>query len=346
MKQHPKHSIPFRAGLTLFSGIFLVTALIMSCTDMQPHSIYDDEDLNLMTDLDQTGERGYHQVLIYLDEEGQIDRHSESIDQLSNLQPEHIESIEVLRGDAAVERHGPRAANGVVAIQIKRDPESTERAFNILGLEPPSPMPPPAAPEASSGDDHFVVVEQMPELIGGLQSLMELVEYPEQARRAGIEGRVYVQFVVNEQGQVENPQVIRGIGGGADEAAVEAVMQAEFRPGMQRGRPVRVQYSLPIVFRLPDAQSSVNVEAPDMSANSMRIQSVERSGSTLEGVVVDARSGEPLAGANVMIYEDGSETNRGSVTDPNGRFTISNVEAQNIRLRVSFVGYETVEQSL
>ena len=70
------------------------------------------------------------------------------------------------------------------------------------------------------------------------------------ARRAGIEGRVTVQFIVNERGQVENPRVIRGIGGGCDEVALEAVSKAKFVPGLQRGRPVRVQYSLPIVFRL------------------------------------------------------------------------------------------------
>ena len=112
-------------------------------------------------------------------------------------------------------------------------------------------MPPPPPPdEDEDEEDFFVVVEDMPELIGGLQGLQQKIRYPEMARRAGIEGRVTVQFIVNEQGQVEDPQVIRGIGGGADEEALRVVREAEFRPGMQRGRPVRVQYSLPIFFRL------------------------------------------------------------------------------------------------
>ena len=111
-------------------------------------------------------------------------------------------------------------------------------------------MPPPPQEEEEEEEDFFVVVEDMPELIGGLASIQNEIRYPEMARRAGIEGRVYVQFIVNEQGQVEDPRVIRGIGGGADEEALRAVRQAEFRPGMQRGRPVRVQYSLPVVFRL------------------------------------------------------------------------------------------------
>ncbi len=72
----------------------------------------------------------------------------------------------------------------------------------------------------------------------------------EMASKAGIEGKVIIQFIVNEAGKVEDPRVIRGIGGGCDEEALRVVKQAEFQPGRQRGKPVRVQYSLPITFRL------------------------------------------------------------------------------------------------
>jgi len=119
-----------------------------------------------------------------------------------------------------------------------------------MRLDGPMDLPPPPQEDEEEEEDFFTVVENMPELIGGLAELQSRIEYPEQARRAGIEGRVYVQFIVNEEGQVEDPEVIRGIGGGCDEEAIRAVKQAEFRPGMQRGRPVRVQYSLPIVFQL------------------------------------------------------------------------------------------------
>ena len=122
-----------------------------------------------------------------------------------------------------------------------------------LDLDGPLDLPPPPPPKSEeTQDDFFVVVEQMPQLIGGLASLQKKVKYPEMARRAAIEGRVTIQFIVNEQGKVENPRVIRGIGGGCDEEALKAVMTARFKPGMQRGRPVRVQYSLPIVFRFAD----------------------------------------------------------------------------------------------
>ncbi len=94
----------------------------------------------------------------------------------------------------------------------------------------------------------------MPELIGGLASIQRSVIYPEIAKKAGIEGRVFVQFIIDEKGNVVNPVVLRGIGGGCDEAALEAVRKAKFRPGKQRGRAVRVQYSIPIVFRLTAAE--------------------------------------------------------------------------------------------
>jgi len=116
-------------------------------------------------------------------------------------------------------------------------------------LEAPPP-PPQQQVEEEQEEDFFVVVEQMPELIGGLQAIQREIKYPERALRAGIEGRVYVQFIVSERGDVENPHVIRGIGGGCDEEALRVVSEAKFVPGMQRGRPVRVQFYLPVVFRI------------------------------------------------------------------------------------------------
>ena len=114
------------------------------------------------------------------------------------------------------------------------------------------PLPPPPRQEEgtkiSEEDDFFIVVEQMPILIGGMEALHREIRYPENALRANIQGRVHVQFIVNERGEVENPNVLRGIGGGCDEEALRVVSKMKFQPGMQRGRPVRVQYNLPVVF--------------------------------------------------------------------------------------------------
>ena len=93
-------------------------------------------------------------------------------------------------------------------------------------------------------------------MIGGLQSIQGKIKYPEIAILAGIEGRVMVTFVIDEEGNVLNPVVVRGIGGGCDEAAVEAVRKAKFIPGMQRGRPVRVQFTLPVTFKLNVTEKS------------------------------------------------------------------------------------------
>ncbi len=104
----------------------------------------------------------------------------------------------------------------------------------------------------SDNGDHFVVVEEMPKLVGGIRSVQSKIKYPEEARKAGIEGRVILQFIVDENGDVLDPKIVRGIGGGADEEALRVIREAKFEPGIQRGKEVKVQYSLPIVFRLSD----------------------------------------------------------------------------------------------
>lgn len=139
-----------------------------------------------------------------------------------------------------------------VPVEVPNDEIIEDVDINIdadLALDGPLNLPPPPPP-AEEEEDFFTVVENMPELIGGLAGLQASITYPEMARKAGIEGRVFLQFIVNERGEVENPRVIRGIGGGCDEEALKAIQKAKFKPGLQRGRPVRVQYNLPVVFKL------------------------------------------------------------------------------------------------
>jgi periplasmic protein TonB len=112
------------------------------------------------------------------------------------------------------------------------------------------PPPPPPREEEEEEPEIFIVVEEMPELIGGLAGLQQSIRYPEMAARAGVEGTVTIQFIVDEEGNVIDPVVLRGIGAGCDEEALRAVSQAKFVPGKQRGQPVKVRYSLPVRFRL------------------------------------------------------------------------------------------------
>jgi periplasmic protein TonB len=97
---------------------------------------------------------------------------------------------------------------------------------------------------------YFVKVEEMPEPIGGMKTIQEKILYPEIAKRAGIEGRVFVLAFIDETGNVADAKVIKGVGHGLDEAALEAVKQTKFIPGKQKGEPKKVQVSIPIVFKL------------------------------------------------------------------------------------------------
>jgi TonB family protein len=219
-----------------------------------------------------------------MSDENQAGRHEESVSRLEALQPEYIESINVLKGEAAIEKYGARGAEGVLEIRTHQDIDSYNRALRALGMEPVDPSDFPQ-PGDEPQEDYYVVVREMPELIGGLQSIQQNVRYPEMARRAGIEGRVYIQFIVNEQGDVENAQVIRGIGGGADEEALRVVNEAKFRPGMHRGEPVRVLYSLPINFRMASNDPNDQI---DMSEVRSRNNDPDRDPSVMPEFVVIA----------------------------------------------------------
>jgi protein TonB len=90
----------------------------------------------------------------------------------------------------------------------------------------------------------------MPSPIGGLKAIYSKISYPAIAKKAGIEGKVYVIAYVNENGGVDDVKVLKGIGGGCDEAAIRAVRSTKFTPGKVKGAPVKVKVALPIVFKL------------------------------------------------------------------------------------------------
>lgn len=102
----------------------------------------------------------------------------------------------------------------------------------------------------------YTVVEQMPQFDNGQDDLFKFlvsnIQYPEKAKKAGVEGTVYVSFVINANGDVTNVKVLRGIGYGCDEESVRVVklMQGHWKPGTQRGKNVNVQYNLPIRYNL------------------------------------------------------------------------------------------------
>ena len=101
----------------------------------------------------------------------------------------------------------------------------------------------------------FQIVEEMPQFPGGDAKLLEYVathiKYPQIARETGIQGRVFVGFVVEPDGSVSNVKLLRGIGGGCDEEAMRVIKNMpKWKPGKQRGKAVRVSYQIPVMFRL------------------------------------------------------------------------------------------------
>ncbi len=98
--------------------------------------------------------------------------------------------------------------------------------------------------------EYFVAVEQMPSPIGGIKAIQENIVYPESAKKDGVEGRVFVKAYIDTTGSVVKTELLKGIGSGCDEAAIEAVKKVKFKPGMQRGKPVNVQVTVPILFKL------------------------------------------------------------------------------------------------
>ena len=100
-------------------------------------------------------------------------------------------------------------------------------------------------------------VEKMPEYIGGTEAMYVFIhthlEYPQEAKDAGVEGRVFVSFWVDVDGSLKGIEVMKGIGYGCDEAAMAVMRKMPlWKPGEQRGKPIKVRYTVPIQFKLSD----------------------------------------------------------------------------------------------
>jgi len=132
--------------------------------------------------------------------------------------------------------------------EVLEDVELSETELDVN--EQVAAPPPPPAEEEEVAPQFFVAVEEMPEPIGGIEAIQKRIVYPEIAKRAGVQGRVFVKAFVDENGNVIKAEIIKGIGAGCDEAAIKAVMATKFKPGRQRGKPVKVQVSIPILFKL------------------------------------------------------------------------------------------------
>lgn len=165
-----------------------------------------------------------------------------------------VEDVEATKQDAAP----PPPPKPPIPIEAPSDQalEDIEIGDTEIDMNEEVSGPPPPPPQEKVEEEEeaepvfFVAVEEMPEPIGGIEGIQKRIEYPEIARRAGVQGRVFVKAFVDEKGDVWKTELIKGIGAGCDEAALEAVKLTKFKPGKQRGKAVKVQVSIPILFKI------------------------------------------------------------------------------------------------
>lgn len=145
----------------------------------------------------------------------------------------------------------------VVDDEVDVDTEVTVTTEDAPDIAQPEPYLPPVAIDDEDEDANtiFVVVEEMPLFPGGDPALLKFVngaiKYPVIAQENGIQGRVVCSFVVNRDGSVVDAEVIRGVDPSLDKEALRVIgTMPNWKPGMQRGKPVRVKYTIPITFRL------------------------------------------------------------------------------------------------
>ncbi len=139
-----------------------------------------------------------------------------------------------------------------VETQIKIDFEDNQDRVQVDTYVPP---PPPKPKQEEVTDEIFVVVEENPEFPGGQTAMMKFlgdnIKYPVIAQENGIQGRVICNFVVERDGSITDVQVVRGVDPSLDREAVRVIQSMpKWKPGKQRGAPVRVRFTLPVVFRL------------------------------------------------------------------------------------------------
>lgn len=170
-------------------------------------------------------------------------------------QPQEIVNVE----DVLITKHQdspPPPPKPIIPIDTPSDDvledveiEDTEIDINEI-VDTPPPQIYKEEEEEETQVTFFIAVEEMPEPIGGIAGIQSRIIYPEIAKRAGVQGKVYIKAFVDETGEVKKAEIIKGIGAGCDEAALDAIMHTHFKPGRQRGHPVKVQVSIPIKFVL------------------------------------------------------------------------------------------------
>jgi len=125
-----------------------------------------------------------------------------------------------------------------------------------------------SSPDSVNKNEILTYVEQMPEFPGGQTELVKFLssnlQYPDSARHNNIEGKVVAHFVVNEDGSISDPQILKGLGYGCDEEVLRVIsMMPKWNPGKLDGKPVSVYFNLPVTFKLGEYDpTKANISTP------------------------------------------------------------------------------------
>lgn len=169
---------------------------------------------------------------------------------LNEISPETIESIDVLKNKSATEKYGEEGKNGVILITSRKEsPEKTEDA-NQRQLKKEE-----STSKTYNGKPLFFIVEEMPKFPGGDLALHNYIannaKYPAEAKEKGIEGRVFISYIISPQGKVVEAKVIKGVDPSLDAEAKRVIEEMpDWTPGKQRGKSVAVSYTSPVNFEL------------------------------------------------------------------------------------------------
>lgn len=161
--------------------------------------------------------------------------------------------------------------------QLMATQEVSSTDLSIAATETTPPASPREPERPADEETIFTVVEEFPRFPGGEEARFNFIRtnlrYPEEARAAGIQGTVFVSFVIEKDGRITNPRIIRGIGYGCDEEVIRVIQSMpNWIPGRQRGQPVRVQFNMPFRFVLDAKENPPTTATADESPRITRIE--------------------------------------------------------------------------
>ena len=213
--------------------------------------------------------------------------------------------------------------NDLTAIVEAKAVKSTEEVVQVATALKDTAKPvevkyiPVEVTEKLQGTPVFEVVEQMPEYPGGIAASVEYIQknmrYPEAAEKNGTQGRVTVQFIIDKEGNVTNPKVLRSVDKDLDAEAIRLVgAMPKWKPGMQKGKAVAVKYTLPVVFKLEggktvNSQVTVSSKMSEFSVQGMNNPLYIVDGKEVTSSILSALDVNKIESMTVLKNESATE---------------------------------------